>query len=207
MSPQEHDIPALAELRDHFREAARRDIEARPRRRRDRRRPVLLIAAGLALCGGAAAGAAQLLSTGEPVKNAYTPAARYRSPNGYHIVLKAHAPVLPWGVAIYTTRDGEECILYGRVNGAALGLLQGGKFRPYAPNHSAACRDIDRKPYLLTDLSFRDGVSLLYGRVGPGKTRFTVVVDGKSVSTPAGEGGAFLLVFKGRVMPTKAFAS
>jgi hypothetical protein len=205
VSPPEHDIPALTELRESLREAAKRDIAAHPKRRR-RRRPVLFVALGLVLCGGAAAGAAQLLSTGEPVKSPYTPAKRYESPNGYHVVLKAHAPVLPWGVAIYTTRDGQECIIYGRVNGAALGLLQDGKFHPYARNHSAACRDIDRRPYFFSDLSFRDGMTLLYGRVGGGKTTFTVVVDGKSFSTRVGEGGAFLFVFKGKVSPTSSFA-
>jgi len=202
----EHDLPALAELREHFREAARRDVEAHPRPRRRRRRPVLLIAAGLALCGGAAAGAAQLLATGQPVKNPYTPQERYRSSNGYTVVLKAHADVLPWGVAIFTAHNGQKCALYGRVNGIQLGLLEGGRFRPYAPNHSAACGNIDRKPYAVIGNGHADGMTLIYGRVGGGRTRFTVVADGKSFSRPVGPGGAFLFVFKGRVSPTAAFA-
>jgi hypothetical protein len=52
----EHEIPALRELRESLREAARRDIAARAPRRRRRR--VLLGSLAVLLAGGAAAGAA-----------------------------------------------------------------------------------------------------------------------------------------------------
>jgi hypothetical protein len=196
MSGTEHPIPAMNELREHLREAARRDIAAAAPKRRRRRVTIGVVA--LLLGGAAAAGAADLISTGEPLKSPYVQSERYKPSDRPQIVLTAHDEPLPWAVSVYDSKDGQKCALAGQLRGAQLGRLSNGKFRPYEPDHTAMCGDPTRGAGVLSDLVTSPDRTIFFGRAAPGRTRVTAIVDGQPRTTPAGAGGAFIFVFKGR---------
>jgi hypothetical protein len=122
---------------------------------------------------------------------ARAPAYRPAGATHLQIALKARSGrELPFGVVIYTARNGDRCALAGFIRGAQLGRLQGGTFRPYASDRTGSCRAGTR---LVQDLSVQGDRTLLYGRAAPG-TR-TVRVEGTTQSAAVGPGGAFLFVF------------
>src|SRR4051812_7927141 len=99
-------------------EAARREAgQSRPRRRRRRRRATGLLVAAL-LGGAAVAGAADLISTGDPVPDRTSRGERYRSGHaaGFDLVAKARDPAgqTAWGVGIYTAGNGDACAIAGQ---------------------------------------------------------------------------------------------
>jgi hypothetical protein len=189
----EHPIPAMNELREHLREAARRDVAARAPKRRRRRITFGVIA--LLLGGAAAAGAADLISTGDPVESPYRQADRYNPSGELQIAVTAPDGALPWGVAVYDSKDGQRCALVGRVRGRQIGELRDNRFHPYERNHSAACDDARHS---VLDTARPPGRTLVYGRAKSGDKRADIVVDGAPKSAPTGAGGAFLFVFKGK---------
>ena len=193
----EHPIPAMLELRQSLREAATRDIAARAPKRW--RRFLTVGVVGLLLGGAAAAGAADLISAGEPLKSPYKQAERYNPQSALQIAVKASDDPLPWGVAIYDGRHGQKCALAGQVRGAQLGLMSGGKFHPYGPDHPAACGKPDKVGAgFFTDLlGTYPGRTIVYGRAKPGVKALYVVADGERFKALTGSGGAFVLVFKG----------
>jgi hypothetical protein len=185
-------VSALEELREGLREAARRDVEAgRSRNRRRHRRVTGFVVLAL-LGGGAAAGAADLISVGEPVREpARSPAYRPQGATHLQIALTARSGGdLPYGVVTYTARNGDRCALAGVIRGAQLGIMQDGTFRPYASDRTGACRAGTK---LFHDSSVLGGRTLLYGRAAP-STRF-VRLEGTDRRVPVGPGGAFLFVF------------
>jgi hypothetical protein len=196
MSAPEHQIPALTELRDDLREAARRDIAARAPRRRRRR--ALFAALGVLLGGAAVAGAADLISTGEPVAGVYRQPGRYQPANGLQIAVKAHDEPLAWGVTVYKSRDGQTCALAGRVRGVTLGELRGGTFHPYARGRAGVCGRLDGKAGHFQDTLSGADRTVVYGRVRPGVPRMVAIAGGKRYTARTGKGGAFMFVFKGR---------
>jgi hypothetical protein len=188
-------MSALDELRENLRAAAHRDVEAehsRLRRRRKRRTTGVL--AALLLGGAAAAGAAELISIGEPVRDTRRQVDKYRPPpgtTGYQLAATApsgNGP--PFGVAVYTARNGEHCVLAGQVRGATLGVVERGVFRPYATTQAGACRAQRRSFYDERQLG---GRYLVYGRANAKVRAIRVVSTGKRV--PPGVGGAFLFVY------------
>jgi hypothetical protein len=196
MSGTEHPIPAMDELREHLREAARRDIAAAAPKRRRRRVTFGVVA--LLLGGAAAAGAADLISSGEPLKSPYTQQERYKPSGRPQIVLTAHDKPLPWSVAVYDSENGQKCALAGQLRGADLGRLRNGTFHRYEPNQTAVCGDPTRGAGVLSDLLTSPDRTIVFGRAAPGKTRVTAIVDGQPRTTSAGAGGAFIFVFKGK---------
>jgi hypothetical protein len=185
-------VSALDELREGLREAARRDVEAgRVRNRRRHRRATGFVI--LALLGGAAAaGAADLISTGEPLREpARSPAYRPEGATDLRIALTARSGgELPYGVVTYTARNGDRCALAGVIRGAHLGRMDGARFRPFASDRTGSCRSGTK---LFYDFAVLGGRTLLYGRAAP-STRF-VRVEGTERRAPVGPGGAFLFVF------------
>jgi hypothetical protein len=185
-------VSALDELREGLREAARRDVEAgRVRNRRRHRRATGFVV--LALLGGAAAaGAADLISVGEPVREpARTPAYRPEGATDLQIALKAPSGgALPYGVVTYTARNGDRCALAGVIRGAQLGTMDGARFRPFPSDRTGACRAGSKPFHEPIELG---GRTLLYGRAKP-STRF-VRVEGTDRKVAVGPGGAFLFVF------------
>ena len=89
----------------------------------------------------------------------------------------------------YTSNNGERCAVPGFVRGAQIGLIQGGKFRPYASDYTGACRKGTR--LFFDSIVIGDRV-LLFGRATPATRRISV--PGLASGVPVGKGGAFLFV-------------
>jgi len=195
------ELPALAELRESLREAAARDIAARRPRRWRRRGIGLLVVA--AFTGAAAAGAAELISSGEPVNDQRPADARYDSSGQLQIALTASDKPLPWGVQIYTSARGQKCVLMGRVRGAQLGKLDadGKTFHPYESGRQGACGNPENKDGYFRDIYPAADRSVIFGRARPGVKRLIFEADGKRYPARTGLGGAFLIVFRGSVNP------
>ncbi len=194
------ELPALAELRESLREAAARDIAAR-KPRRWRRRGIGLFAAVL-VTGAAAAGAADLISSGDPVPE--QPAdPRYQPAALPQIDAIAHDKPLPWGVQVFESAEGKTCAIAGQIRGASLGKVDaGGVFHSYPDKRGGACGTLTNKQGGFISFAFGVNRTAVYGRVRAGASSVTVVVDGESKTVPTGPGGGFLLVYKGRVFPS-----
>jgi hypothetical protein len=198
MRPDE--LPALTELRENLREAARRDVAARRPARR-RRRGIALLAA-LLLGGAAAAGAADLISAGDPVSGGHDARVppKYRPGALPQLAVKAKDTPLDWGVGVYTSKDGTQCAIVGRVRGVQLGVLDKGVFHAFPPGRSGACGIEDKgSGTLVVDVARREGRTLVFGRTRPGARSITFRIDGRSYPARTGLGGAFVLVFRGEL--------
>src|SRR4051812_45999982 len=190
-------IPALDELRESLRAAAAREIEAEAprRRRRRRRRATGLLAIGVLAAAGAA-GAAELLATGEPVRDdraiaGYQPAAGLPQ-----ISVVARDGRTAWAVRVFRARNGQQCVLAGRLNGVSLGVMRGGTFHPYARDFHGTCNQPGR-PFAGTQ--YVAGRTLVFGIARSGAKRVTVTVDGQRRPAPTGREGGFLLVYRGPI--------
>jgi hypothetical protein len=199
-------IAALDELREGLREAARRDVAAAaPRRRRRRqRRAGGLLAAGVLVAAGAA-GAAQLISTGRPVRDVRQGiVAGYRpAPGMSQLPLIARDPGggAAWGVRVYSARNGDRCVVAGVVNGAALGEMSGGRFHPYPTDRLGSC---NHPGHPFAALHRDRGRTLVFGIAHPGARRVSIAVGGgKPHAAPTGRGGAFLAVYRGEIQDNK----
>jgi hypothetical protein len=191
-------LPPLDELRENLRDAARREME--PRARRSRRRRNVAVAVAIAVLGAAAvAGAAELISTGDPVPDEPERRQEHRPSDRPAIAVTApdEAAGLSWGVAVYEGRGGEACALAGQVRGSALGVVRDGVFRPYASGTVGACGDLESIPYFNDVRSFdvAGGRSLVFGRAREGTERMELRHEGRRYEAAVGEGGAFLFVF------------
>jgi hypothetical protein len=196
-----NELPALEELREGLREAARRDVAARrPKRRRRRGLAVVVV---VLLGGAAAAGAAELISSGEPVHDERQVPQRYHPSTQVQLAVTAKDEPLDWGVGVYTTTAGQECALVGRVRGATLGELRDGVFHAYVPGRAGLCGRTDGPALGFFDFTRRQGKTVVYGRVKPDAKSVAVVVDGKPYPVRTGDGGAFVLVFEGNVVPSR----
>jgi hypothetical protein len=198
------ELPALAELRESLREAAARDVAAR-KPRRWRRRGIGLLVAAL-FTGAAAAGAADLISSGEPVNDekAADSNTRYGSSGQLQIAVKAPDKPLPWGVQIYTSPEGQKCALLGRIRGAELGKLDadGKTFHPFTEGRGGACGDPDTsKLGYFRDLYPGKDRSVVFGRAKAGVKRVIFEFKGERVPAETGLGGAFVIVFSGSANP------
>jgi hypothetical protein len=199
----EHGIQALDELRESLREAARRDIAARPRRRWSRKRFGGLAAVLVVFAGGAAATAANLISEGEPLPPR-PHAARYQSLGGRPVRLDVRAKdsPLPWGVAVYTANNGQRCALAGQLRGYTLGRIRGTTFHPYPDGQEGSCGRPRKLATPITRSFIRgNGRTIFYGLAGTGTKAVSMTVDGRSHTAPVGARGAFIFVFKGESVP------
>ena len=201
----DHGIQALDELRESLREAARREIAARPRRRRSRRRIGGLAAVLVVLAGGAAATAADLISEGAPVK----PQSRFAVPSRYQptqaggrLALTAHDTPAPWGVEVYRSQEGQDVRdRRPRARRTRWAKCVDGTFHAYEPGADRAMRGPAERRRSRRARSWSAAAAPIYwGLAAPGIKRSTASVDGKSYP-PARTGldGAFLFVFKGPV--------
>lgn len=204
MTPDE--LPPLAELRESLREAARRDVAARRPARRRRRATALL--ATLLLGGAAAAGAADLISAGGPVSGEH----EAQVPPEYHpstrlqLAVKARDTPLDWGVGVYTSTDGKQCAVVGRVRGVQLGVLDKGVFHAFPPDRAGACGIEDKgSGTVVVDVARPEGRTLVFGRTRPGARSITFRIDGRDYPARTGLGGAFVLVFRGELSSLGTF--
>jgi hypothetical protein len=199
---------ARDELREQLLQAARRDDALRtaslPSRRRRSRRSLAIVVA-LVFGGVAAAGAAELISTGDPLPDSTFPGTEYRpgKPGAPVLDAKAKDPKggQGWGVGTYTSKNGEECAIAGRVRGLALGDVRNGTFREFAPGSTGACGDLKTKPIFI-DYRQLDGVTIVYGRTSATDRLVVAHNDGKDIPATPGRRGAFLWVFEGKLLPS-----
>jgi hypothetical protein len=164
---------------------------------------VLFAVVGLA----GAAGAAELISIGEPVDDPKPRGEGVQPVAAGEIAVTApdaEQPV-PWALRIYDSGD-QQCALAGQLRGNTLGIASEGRFRPYAKDTGGACGQLDRLPYFVAVRQFggERPRTLLFGRAGTRVTRLDVRHGGRHDSTRPARGGAFLFVFEGTV-PSRAF--
>jgi hypothetical protein len=180
----------MEQLRESLREAARTDIRARRRRRRLRVSAVLALAL---VGGGAAAEATDLFEKGPAAPDIrglaterYGPGAGARR----QIVVKQRVArvALPVGVAVYRTAEGLDCALAGAINGAELGDIVDGRFRPFAAGRSGTCNAPGRATYDLVSVA---GHSFVYGLTATGMHSVSLAETGASARV--GPDRAFLL--------------
>ena len=141
--------PALRELGEQLRGAAQRE-QAAPRRRRGRgsRRSMAIAFAAITVSVGAAT-AADLISVGEPARDARDlPSFLRPRPQTSMPLLIARDPArkLPWAVAAYTSRDGLACVQFGQAQAGRLGELTNSVFHPYAADRPGICGHLPATP-------------------------------------------------------------
>jgi hypothetical protein len=200
-------LPAKEQLRAQLMEAGRREeaLERqaeRPKRRRRRRRSITL-GLVLVLTAGAAAGAADLISTGEPVPDTTVRGKQYQPlvPGAPQAVAKAPDPDggSGWGVGIYTANNGDDCVIAGQVRGVSLGLIRDGRFLPYEADSTGACGDLRKLPILIDEIGIEGAKprTVVYGRTRDPNRYVIAESDGKTHRARPARGGAFLFVFAG----------
>jgi hypothetical protein len=185
-------VSAFDELRDGLREAAHREVRATRVRRRRRRRVAGVLALAL-VAGGAAADATSLFDSGPRAPDIRGQIPRYAPGQGEQRQITAKLRVagvpLPYGVAVYKTREGRVCALAGVVNGSALGNLLDGRFRPFAADRVGTCNVPGRVTIDQTTIA---GRAVLFGLASARARTVTVPALGRSF-TP-GPDRAFLFV-------------
>ena len=143
-------LPSLSTLGDRLGDAAAREIEAeragRDRRRRRRSlRPLLLTGIVAALAGaGAVTATGVFTGSGEPVPEE-------RQPTAGSGVLSDSAAAdpgggLPWALRVFVDDRGRECLQLGRLRDGVLGVVESGRFRPYAGRPNGTLRRPPRRP-------------------------------------------------------------
>jgi hypothetical protein len=206
MMADDEPIRALRRLGHDLQQVAdRRYGEHRRRPGPARRRRALLILVGVLLAGAAAAGATQLISVGGPETD--RPGFRtFQQPAGPTArSLVATAPDADahgrWGVRAYRSHNGDSCALVGFLRGDVLGTVRGGMFHPYTSSVTGACGTPAPRRFFLSVSYVTEPRprTLIYGRAGRQVAAVRVLVDGRPRDAPAGEAGAFLLVFAGRL--------
>lgn len=206
MKARNPDLPALDALREELHTAAQREIAspAQRRRRRPHRRALIAALAALVVAGGATA--AQLISSGSPVKDVAGKPSRYEPRSSRAAIPDATAPdparKLPWGVLVYTSASGQPCAIAAQVRaGTEPGLVEKGVFHPNAPNTSGACgkRGL-RHPFVdVRYITSAPARTIIYGRARPGKRLVEFRgPGGRDYSAHLGRRGGFLFVFAGR---------
>ena len=201
----DEELPAaLRELGEHLRVAAHREYgRPGPSWRRVPRRG-LALAAALVVVGVGGATAAGLISVGKPASDQRDlPATSRPNSSARTIAVTAKDPArkLSWAVAIYTARDGRDCVLLGQSQVGTLGELTGGTFHPYAADRPGVCGRLDRAPLFFAAGHSADTPqrTLVVGRARPGISAVEVKDPQSTHTVRTGPGGAFLAVLDGRL--------
>lgn len=197
-------LPALRSLGDQLAEAGHREPEPSRWRRSTKRRRMTYVAVAGVLAAAGAAGAASLISVGEPIDEAKdVPGGLAPLPQAGAIAVQADDPAggLPWGVRVYESRSGSDCAVPGRLRGNELGFVQSGRFRPLAGDATGSCGDLDTRPFFVaTEASKETPVhTLVYGRARIGVRQIQLAGPDGMRSAKPGRAGAFLFVYRGSV--------
>jgi len=174
-----------------------------PRSRRSWfRRPVLLAAvASVTIAGGA--GAAVLISVGEPTAKRTDAPSDTREDGRRTLAIEARDPSggLPWAASVYSQVNGEKCVIAGRLYRGKIGELRDRRFHAFPPDDYGVCgRPDEHQSRLLLASGPARGEpnrGLVVGRVASTVRRLQVRTEQGVNDVPLGEGGAFLLVFDG----------
>lgn len=185
-------------------------LAERPRRRR---RTTAAIAATVALLGATAvAEATGLIGMGEPIESLVPPKdaeqlKRYRAQDGVTVAATTTDPGYHygWGVGIYTSAEGKDCVIAGNVVGNALGRERDGRFHRYGKGVAGSCGDLDRLPLMSDSLRIHGEHprTLVYGRTAQAGRRVVFEHRGVRRAASTGAGGAFLVVFDGVLGPSE----
>lgn len=200
-------------LRDALVAAALREdrgaiAAGRRRRRRHRRLRTTGFVVAALLGAAAVADGTGLISSGEPIQP--NPGLEVGDPKvtlaeGAKVEVVATAPDrernVSYGVAIYTSDAGNRCVIAGQLRGNQLGLERDGTFHRFSNLRPGVCLENGReRTSTSVNLDTTPPRTLLYGITTPDKAgSFTVRATGvRKVIEPA-RGGAWLLVFDGRL--------
>jgi hypothetical protein len=201
---------ASDELLDGLMAAARREaaaersgrtLDRRPRRHRGR---IAGIVVALGLGAAAAAGAADLISTGDPVRDMDVKSPRLEPADARapQLVAKAADPEggVTWGVGIFTSAAGLHCAVAGQVRGLTLGMIRDGRFHPYETGSFGACGSA-RLPIASDRLTITGSSprTIVFGRTRDADRVVVVQSGGRTYSTRPARGGGFLFVFDGKL--------
>lgn len=178
---------------------------ARPPKRRRRRRRGLALVIAVGLGAAAAAGAADLISTGEPVPDRSLRGPSDVPPQGQAAELVAKAPdpagKTTWGVGIYTTKEGRACALAGQVRGVSLGTIRNGTFHPYERGTSGICQTERPLPLVFDRATIRGAQprTVVFGIARDRNREVTATLRDETYTARPSRDGAFLFVFSGNL--------
>jgi hypothetical protein len=149
--------PALDDLRDQLREAAARDIEIE-RRVTDRvggarwRRWLFVALAGIASFAGVAV-AQRAFDREGPTRVTDRLPSPTAAPDPGLVATSATADPTGgprWGLRVFTSASGLDCVALGRISGGALGTYDASRiFRALPPRVSGACERVGRSGMLV----------------------------------------------------------
>ncbi len=105
----------------------------------------------------------------------------------------------PFGVGVFTSRTGMDCVLAGQALGDKLGLFRNGRFHPYGADVPGVCVDLDRTPKM-HDLLHLGDKTLVFGLATPSRTPpASLIYEGRRYEPTLGRGGSFLFVIDASV--------
>lgn len=196
--------PGLRAFGESLTEAARERSASKSRWKRMARRPIIL-GGVFSVLVAAGAGAAALISIGEPAPERSDAPPGMQQTGGRTLAVTARDPdgKLDWGAAVYTQNDGKKCVIAGRLYRGQIGELHGNKFHAFTPSDHGACgRPEDHSTRMFVASGAARGESdrgLVFGRVAEDVRELRVKTPDGDRLVRLGTGGAFLLVFDGEV--------
>jgi len=177
------------------------------RRRRHRRTAGFVV---VALLGAAAvAEGTGLISVGEPIKPnpGLEGDPKITAANGDPMEVVATAPdaqrKVSYGVAIYRSAAGHRCVIAGQLRGNQLGLERDGVFHRFSDLRPGICLEGGRRTSDIVNVEGTPPRTLIYGlQTDPAETgTVTLRATGAAQQIKPVRGGAWLLVFDGRLTP------
>lgn len=158
------------------------------------------------LSTAAVAGAARLIAVGEPVPPVTGLPERFAppgdAPNDLVLTAADERGALPFAARIYDGPDDSDCIIVGRVRGRTLGVVGDGEFRPYEEGRQGVCGRLAGSPLFFSAQFFAGGGpprTVVFGRADESVDQLRVTGVGTPRVLTPGRGGAFVLVYDGRV--------
>jgi len=200
--------PALREMRERFREAARRDIEierrVHERVRNTRRKLWLTGAAVIAVAAAGAATASRVFDREGPVLPSDTLPATVASAADPGVITSTAVADPgggpPWALRVFTNPTGLDCIAVGRFANGHLGTYSQHVFRPLPSKVSGACGSLAHEGLIAALQTYNNDAprTVVYGLARDGHI-VEIDVGGRTIQVhPKGLGG-FIAVREGNL--------
>ncbi|MDX6726485.1 MAG: hypothetical protein QOK49_1290 [Baekduia sp.] len=209
--PPEHE--AARSLEESFRRLGEERAAEGRRERRARRGPrgwpvgrsVAVAAVGLLAASAVAAGTKVFVADEGPLKGDSRPgAAVQRAPGDRRLALavaRDPAEREPWGLRVYTSKQGRSCLLVGRIVGGRLGRLQSGRFAELPSDAAGSCGDLTRDHVMIVAQSYplmAGGRTVLFGLADRTIQRLDLLAaDGTPRRVPIAADGTYALALSG----------